>query len=128
MSKNPARDDAALVASLAAEIKSERAYRSMTQEEVWTRAGISSATYKKIENGKAGASRSFTHIWAIAQALGTSANELIRRAEDGMPLFAADLAEVSDEEREDLRRAIERKRQEPPDNSPGQAHPATGSD
>jgi transcriptional regulator with XRE-family HTH domain len=112
MSKNPARDDAALVASLAAEIKSERAYRSMTQEEVWTRAGISSATYKKIENGKAGASRSFTHIWAIAQALGTSANELIRRAE----------------EREDLRRAIERKRQEPPDNSPGQAHPATGSD
>jgi transcriptional regulator with XRE-family HTH domain len=126
MSKNPARD-AALVASLAAEIASERAYRKMTQQDVWTRAGLSPATYKKIENGKAGASRSFTHIWAIAQALGISADELIRRTEDGMPRFLPGaVPRVSDKEREDLRRAIDRN-QPPAPPDPDADHPATGN-
>jgi transcriptional regulator with XRE-family HTH domain len=56
---------------------------------------------------------------AMAEALGMSVPDLVALALERRATAA---------ERQDLRAAMERKRQEPPDNSPGQAHPATGSD
>jgi transcriptional regulator with XRE-family HTH domain len=96
--------NAALVASLAAEIAHARLAGGMTQEEVWTRAGISKSAYLKFENGQPGSARKFTDIIQIAEALGLTLTELMSRAEQGAPLFEGALGRISNAQREDLRR------------------------
>lgn len=110
--------DAAMIASLGAEIASERAYRGLTQEEVWQRAGISKSAYLKLENGQEGVARTIEQLTGVARALGLTVGELIGRAEAGAPAFVVDLMQgVTDDERADLREAVNRRR--PPKPKPG---------
>lgn len=81
--------DAALIQSLAAEVRAQRARLGQTQEWAWTEAGISESSYKKIENAQAGVSRSIEQVSRLAYAFGLAPSELVRRVEDAAASLVA---------------------------------------
>lgn len=75
--------------AIAAQLKAERALRSLDQEAVCKRAGISRSTYSRIERG---GGTTLDHLVAIAAAFEMPLPELMGRAQTEMERRAANLS------------------------------------
>lgn len=103
----------ALQRAMAAEIRSRLGYMNRTQSWLQERAKVPSATWRKyFTEGAIERDVPLAVVQRVASVLGMTTGELISLAEESAVSFLADatIPGASQEERKDLRRAIDRVR------------------
>jgi len=110
----------AIQRAMAAEIRSRLGYMNRTQKWLQDQADVRSSTWRKyFTEGAITREVPMPTVQRIAAVLGMTTGELVTIAEINAPEFIADLPGISEQERDDLRRAIER-------NAPRKRRPGDG--